>query len=510
MPGLRKPGPLARASPRERSWFPQPGARSPRAPATYAGVRISILSIGVLMVLALGVRLLWLGADPAVDLSWSGAPFTDEGLYSHVARGQALNGALPVDGWDNRLVSPVWDRLAYAVFSVFGVGFVQLRAINVVLTTAALPMLWSLLRRDIGVGAAWVAVLLWAADYSWFQYSRLGLLEPGMLVLLIGSAWCWRNALESGNPGWSPAAGALAGAAIVWKSLALVWAPAPLLALLLLDRRLPRRQVALGYGCGLGVVLLLYALVWYLPRREAIDAYNAFYSAGRTPQPGALLRVLAGNLVSREIAGMAPALVLAAVPGIVAALVAAFRRRLAPAPALCLALVFCSCSLLALPYSPSRYWVPLVPALCGLAGYGIWAVARGTPAFQRAVAALVLVALVWDGWWYGRWALRRDWTLPDASRRLEQLIPAGNLVLGVAACGISLENTLACAPPFAGLANDDRPAERLGAHYAVVEIGSADDYLRRFYGDVLARSRLIERLRVGPREYGVYELRIEN
>jgi len=467
------------------------------------------LAVASLMIFTLGLRLLWLGADPAIDLTWSGAPFTDEGLYSHVARYQALSGALPADAWDNRLVSPLWDRLAYAVFSSFGVGFVQLRLINVLLATAALPLLWSMLRRDIGTPAASIAALLWAADYSWFQYSRLGILEPGMLALLIAAAWCWRNALLAGGRRWSLVAGVLAGVAIVWKSLALVWAPAALLALLVVDVRLPRRQVALGYAAGLVFTLLVYALAWYLPQREAIAAYNAFYAAGRLPAADAVLGVAANNLFGREIVGMAPALALAALPGGLLALGAALRRQLAPAAALCLAWAFCTCGLLALPYSPSRYWAPLVPALCGLVGYGWAARYRSTLLLQRAAAALVLLALLWDGWWYARWALRREWTLADASRRLEQLVPPNSLVLGVAACGISLNNTLPCAPPFAGLANHERPAERLGARYAVAELGSRDDYMRRFYAELLARSRLLERLRIGPREYGVYELGIE-
>ena len=490
----------ARKPAQDERFFIQPGINATPRNA----LRRVRLSLFALIAFALGLRLIWLGADPAVDLSWSGAPFTDEGLYSHVARWQALTGAAPMGGWDNRLVSPLWDRLAYAVFAVFGTGFVQLRAINVVLATAALPLLWSLLRRDIGSGAAGLAALLWATNYTWFQYSRLGLLEPGMVVVLVASAWCWRNALAGGR-WWAPAAGVLAGAAIVWKSLALLWVPAPLLALLLLDRRLPRRQVTLGYGCGLGLALMLYALGWYLPHRDALAAYNTFYAAGRIPEAGAVLRILSNNLFGREIAAIAPVLVLAALPGGLIALADAFHRRLAPAPALCLTWTVCSCGLLLLPYSPSRYWVALVPALCGLAGYG-WSATRSKPLLHRTVLALLLATLVWDGWWYARWALRRESTLTGAARRLEQIVPHGDLVLGVAACGVSLDNTLPCAPPMAGLANDDQPVERLGARYALVELGGTDDYLRRFYPELLARSRLVERLRVGPREYGMYQL----
>ena len=83
---------------------------------------------------ALVLRLLWLEADAATTLTWSGAPFTDEGLYSHAARNRVLFGVWRTNEWDNRLVSPLFDAAAYAMYTLFGVGFVQVRLIKELLT----------------------------------------------------------------------------------------------------------------------------------------------------------------------------------------------------------------------------------------------------------------------------------------------------------------------------------------------------------------------------------------
>jgi hypothetical protein len=80
------------------------------------------------------------------------------------------------------------------------------------------------------------------------------------------------------------------------------------------------------------------------------------------------------------------------------------------------------------------------------------------------------------------------------------------MVLGVPACGLSLANEIRCAPLIAGLANDDQPVATLGARYAVVENGNPDDYLRRFYGGLLARSTPLRQLALGPRQVTLYRL----
>lgn len=474
--------------------------------------RTPTLALVLVVGLALGLRLLWLDADADASLTWSGAPFTDEGLYSHAARNQVLFGTWRTDEWDNRLVSPLFDLLALVSYALLGVGYVQLRLISVLCATAALPLFYRLLRDDLSPGWATLATALWACDYFWLQYSRLGLLEPGMVAWLVAAAWCWRRALD-GRLGWAIGCGVCAATAWVWKSLALLFVPVPLLALLLLGGaqigRRVRWRLGGGYLLGLALPLAIYLVGWYLPHQAELTHYNQFYTADRLPGSLAGLgRTVWNNLRAREVWAQTPLLVGAALVGAARALGARWRGALPPSVALCLAWAVCGAVLLAMPYSPSRYYTLLLPALVGLASFAV--LPSATPRWPSRARWLPLgllgLCMLWNGWWYAQWALDRRSTLPASSRALGRLVPRDELVLGVTACGLSLANDLRCAPAISGLANDDRPLTRLGVRYVLVEDGNPDDFMRRFARAALARATPLGRLALGPRSVTLYRL----
>ena len=118
---------------------------------------------------------------------------------------------------------------------------------------------------------------------------------------------------------------------------------------------------------------------------------------------------------------------------------------------------------------------------------------------------MLCLSLLWSGTWYLRWQAERRTTLPDSSRALQALVPPGELVLGVSACGLSLSNTLRCAPPFVGLANDVDPVGTLDAQFALVE-NNPNDYMRRFYGPLLEDSTALQTLPFGSRRVTLYRL----
>lgn len=477
---------------------------------------------------ALLIRLLWLDADAARALTWSGAPFTDEGLYSHAARNRVLFGRWRTDGWDNRLVSPLFDGIAFIVYALFGVGYVQIRLISVGFAIVALLLFHDLIRRDLGPGWALLGAALWGFDYFWFQYSRLGLIEPSMVGWLVAAAWCWRVASvgrdrERGRQGAGSeharrttphatgylfACGICVGIAVVWKSLALVFVPVPLLTLLLLDQS-DWRAVA-GYLIGLGIVLAAYLIIWFVPNAVELARYNRFYAADRVPQSLAgAYRSFSQNIRSPYIIGQTPIVLLLALFGCAGALIN--WRRLPPLIVLCVIWLICGATLLIMPYSPPRYYTLLLPPLVVLAIYGLQFLIRYMP--RSLATAMLMIALgstlVWNGYWYARWMSTRQTTLIDSSREIGALVPPDEMIVGVAACGLSLANRQPCAPPFAGLANDDRPIETLGGRYAVVE-NNRDDYLRRFYPALLARSTVLGQFQMGPRRVTLYQLPMNN
>ncbi len=476
------------------------------APAREAGRVPAWLVWSLILGAALALRLFNLAADAPTTLSWSGAPFTDEGLYSHAARNRVLFGVWRTDEWDNRLVSPLHDALAYLVFRWLGVGYVQLRLLSVLLAMVALAVFWRLLRVDLGERLALLGAALWGLDYFWLQFSRLGLLEPGMVAWLVIGAWLWRRSLD-GGAAWALASGVAIGIAWVWKSLALLVVPAPLLALLLLDPAWPRRRVAAGYTAGLGAVLVVYGVAWFWPHRNELVAYQQFYAADRFPVSlDGLGQALGRNVRSPYVWSQTPVIMAVGVVGAGIAAGRAGHRALPPVVALSLAWVVCGLGLLLMPYSPPRYYTLVLPPLVCLAGVAA-NVADSLFSPRRPILSIGVLglSLVWGGMFYMRWLGERQTTLPDSSRALGALVPPGELVLGVSACGLSLDNELRCAPPFAGLANDAAPVAALGAKYALVE-NNPDDYMRRFYGALLAEATPIRTLPFGRQRATLYRL----
>ncbi len=81
------------------------------------------------------------------------------------------------------------------------------------------------------------------------------------------------------------------------------------------------------------------------------------------------------------------------------------------------------------------------------------------------------------------------------------------MLLGVTACGLSLENNLPCAPLIAGLANDGDPFTMLSTRYVVIENNNRDDWMRRFAPQALAEATPLQTLPLGPRRVTVHRLK---
>ena len=144
-------------------------------------------------------------------------------------------------------------------------------------------------------------------------------------------------------------------------------------------------------------------------------------------------------------------------------------------------------------YAPSRYYVLFLPALAGLAARGLAGMRR--PVQAGAIAVFLLVSAAWYGVsWAQRSCARRD-----ASRELAQTLPSGSVVAGDFAPALCLGTPFAATTVQPGLANDDRPVERLKATHVVVvrNAQSWQDWWRARYPDIVQPSR-----RVATFEFG--------
>ena len=151
---------------------------------------------------------------------------------------------------------------------VFGYSSTSLLLPSAIAGTAAVGLLWLIVRRYFGVFAATIAGLVLAVTPISVAVNRLNLPEPFYILALICAAACVLRSLESRRwLAWTIAAGVLVGIAFNTKMLA-AWIPGPALALALIvgaqgawhsswRHHLPRVAI-------LGIATLVMSLSWML------------------------------------------------------------------------------------------------------------------------------------------------------------------------------------------------------------------------------------------------------
>jgi 4-amino-4-deoxy-L-arabinose transferase-like glycosyltransferase len=141
--------------------------------------RVHAILVLVALLLCL-LRFAFLRADFPNHSPWmlDQAKFTDEGWWSSGAVRHFLIGHWEVEGdYNPAVVVPAWPVLLTMVFHFTGVSVVAARAVSVAFSIGTLGLVYLLVRRYGGSGAAAVAALLLAASPFAFAFSRLVTLD---------------------------------------------------------------------------------------------------------------------------------------------------------------------------------------------------------------------------------------------------------------------------------------------------------------------------------------------
>ncbi|MCS7310478.1 MAG: glycosyltransferase family 39 protein [Armatimonadetes bacterium] len=337
--------------------------------------------IVVAAALAVWARVVSLDADPDFRLCWSSGVLTDEGFYAHNARNVVLLGHARTNEFNNMVLSPLVHAAQAAVFRLFGVGYPQARAISVVCSLLTLVVLFAGLRRAFGERAAWVGTLVLAWEHAYLMYNRMALLETPATLFLALSFYAWVRRRE--GLAWAALSGVMAVIACSIKSLCVFFLPAPLLASWWSGRTAGRdtRWEMAAIASGMAVAGMLYAGVWLLPHwreyRHMSDFYLTYQIMPRhlmdayTDVRRALLNHERG-LMGYLIAHMPVTTLLALVTTLLAAFSLEERRRGDGALQFLLLWAWLGIALLAvIRYAPSRYYVPIYPALACLGALSI-------------------------------------------------------------------------------------------------------------------------------------------
>ena len=136
---------------------------------------------GLVALILLGIQL---PADPAIGVTASDSPFTDEGWYVLGARNLALLGRLATDDWQLAWATLPFTLVVSAAFEILDVGIVQARVVSVVCSVAMVAMVAALLTRRLGTVAGIVAGIATASSSLMLFYGRLAILEPMVALFL--------------------------------------------------------------------------------------------------------------------------------------------------------------------------------------------------------------------------------------------------------------------------------------------------------------------------------------
>ncbi len=237
-------------------------------------------AILLVVVLAATIRLIDLGADPPLDVSWSQDLFTDPPQYTSYARNAVVFGSWnPLH--DDRLVffqKNVTGFLAYLLFTVTGSGITASHLLAVLINLAGILFLCWGVGRAFGDLAGAAAGIFLGVNYLFASYGRLPFLEVASNATLAFAFFAIIACVR--RWWWAILGGVVAGVGTFFgKVTALHAAPVMLLAFALVgwqardETKLQRWGRPLGYGAGMGLVAILWYLFAYLPASSEVLAY---------------------------------------------------------------------------------------------------------------------------------------------------------------------------------------------------------------------------------------------
>ncbi|MDQ7779243.1 MAG: glycosyltransferase family 39 protein [Planctomycetota bacterium] len=329
--------------------------------------------VGVTLCAALLVRLLFLTADPPLDLCWSHGSFTDEGSYTISARNHVIFGDYSLDGkpwpWDVSFVHPVWDWVLFAVYKIVGVGLFQARAAAVAVSMLFLVVLWRCGNRLGGGLCGLLALVFGAFSYVMLMYNRVSIVENlallltslGLYMVLVGD----RRALMALLAGIVLAFSVFAkltsifawGIGLLWLLMALLWSqPA---------ERKVRTSVLLSYVLASGLTAGFFIALWHIPSWESITALSEQGNLTSLVEHSSLVKVLATVRRFFPSAGLFVKMPVVTVLGFTFAVWAAmtWRKREAGERFLVLWLALGCAFFSVWNYRPLRYLLLLAPPL---------------------------------------------------------------------------------------------------------------------------------------------------
>jgi len=148
--------------------------------------------IGLVLVLVIAavLRTQHIQADPPTilpEISGSAGIYFDEGIYCHNARNKILFGKWITDEWNPLVYNAPLTLIYYLAFRLFGISIITVKAVNILFSLLAILFFHAGVRRYLKPRPSLALTSLFALDFYWLMYNRLGLLENfSALCFLLG------------------------------------------------------------------------------------------------------------------------------------------------------------------------------------------------------------------------------------------------------------------------------------------------------------------------------------
>lgn len=531
-------------------------------------------ALALLLLLAALLRCQHVKADPPrilPALSGSAGIYFDEGIYCHNARNRILFGRWITDEWNPLVYNAPLTAVYFLAFKLFGISIVTVKAVNIVFGLAAILLLHAGVRRYLDRGAALALTALFAFDFVFLMYNRLGLLENFSSLCLLLGFYLFVLAGERRWPAF--ALGITAAVAALSKYLFAYFLVSTLAAVVWRSWRRSRLSELLLFLAGVLTTAIPWFVGIYLPFRSTFRKIGSGWGMLSLPRsPADALGNVLGNPLPRYLQ-LLPAVGLLLIPFLAWGLLKLLRGRggegfggLDLFVLLWIAGAFLSMGLLN--YRPLRYYLPMVPALylavslllrdrewirsrfrpfaalaalsalaslpflralaareaaagvqplavrlaavLALAASLVLLLAHGQAA-RRAAAATALAAMLGISLYLyaAHFFLRPSFRLEAASRYMENL-PAGSVVLGQEAPRLTLGTRFRAVMAYENWFNDEDPFGRYDPDYVLALDRFRDaemGWMRRRFPERTSALRLVRRFPVWDTTVTLYRVR---
>jgi Dolichyl-phosphate-mannose-protein mannosyltransferase len=238
----------------------------------------------------LGLHFLHPGADFPNFSPWMDyAKYTDEGWYGSAAVAYFVRGNWYVPGDFNPAVAlPVWPILEWLLFHITGVSLVAARLLAIAIFAGNLALTYALVRTQARRWVGILAMVLVASNAFLFCFSRLAILEPPVVFLLL---LAWLVALKlPANSGWRAnsalvAIGLLSCAIVLTKTTALFVLPSIFYLVWFQRREQIRSAVAACGTVAVSAGLPLAAYIGLVVKAHYLQDFRYLFTVNVYTQP---------------------------------------------------------------------------------------------------------------------------------------------------------------------------------------------------------------------------------